>query len=331
MSVGKAAIAAAFLVLACAAPAQNLYVSWANGGMVNEFSPAGAESLFAEDFFLPVGVAFDGAGDLYVADFGYRSVYKFTPAGTESTFVPSSELGNPEALAFDNSGNLFVTDYGDGHIWEFATNGAESSFASGLSFPLGIAIDSSNDVFVAVNPIIGAHVVYKFTPGGAQSVFASGLNLPGPLAIDGNDNLFVADPPYIYKYTPAGVQSTFATNTDASGLTCDAFGNLYDLDDTAGVIYEFTPSGAQSTFATGVIGNYLAFNLPPTLKIAANGNGGIVLSWPSRYFGYTLEQCSAIDAPVWSPCTCSTNVVNGINQVTISPSASQLFFELVEQ
>jgi len=326
-----AASALAFLFIGSAATAQNLYVSYADGGVVNIFSSTASETLFPSGFFLPVGVAFDGAGDLYVADFGYRAVYEFSPAGVKSTFVNSSEVGNPEALAFDNTGNLYVGDYASGHIWEFAPNGAQSSFASGLSFPLGIAIDSSNDVFVAVAPVFGPRVVYKFTPAGAQSTFASGLNAPGPLAMDGANNLYVADPPFIYKYTPDGTQSTFATNTDAFALACDPYGNIFDADGAAGVIYEYTPSGAQSTFATGVIGNYMAFNCTPILKIKSNGTNCVALSWSAFYTGYTLEQSPAVNPPNWSPCANATNFVNGSNQVIISPTCSQMFFQLVAQ
>ena len=57
----------------------------------------------------PDGLAFDSAGNLFVADGGTSGsrIYKFTPAGVRTTFA--SGLFEPaNGLAFDRAGNLFV-------------------------------------------------------------------------------------------------------------------------------------------------------------------------------------------------------------------------------
>ena len=57
----------------------------------------------------PVALAFDAAGNLYVANYGNNTISKVTPAGAVSTFV-SSGLNDPMGLAFDAAGNLYVAN-----------------------------------------------------------------------------------------------------------------------------------------------------------------------------------------------------------------------------
>src|SRR6266566_4101932 len=74
------------LILICSsAPAQNLFVS---AGNIYEFTPAGVRSTFASGLDGPEGLAFDSAGNLFVADtFTSGAIYKFTPDGMRSTFA----------------------------------------------------------------------------------------------------------------------------------------------------------------------------------------------------------------------------------------------------
>ncbi len=57
----------------------------------------------------PQGLAFDAAGNLYVANGANNTISKVTPAGAISTFV-SSGLSDPEGLAFDAAGNLYAAN-----------------------------------------------------------------------------------------------------------------------------------------------------------------------------------------------------------------------------
>jgi len=86
----------------------------------------------------PVGLAFDSAGKLFVADYGSGSIVEFKPNGARSTFALG--LAGPIGLAFDGAGNLFVADYGsDGSgvigsmIYKFKPTGVRSTFVSGLA------------------------------------------------------------------------------------------------------------------------------------------------------------------------------------------------------
>ena len=162
-----------------------------------------------------VGLAFNGAGDLFVAESGFGQVIKFASGGGESIFV--SGLNQPLGLAFDSGDNLFVADGGSGNIYKFTSTVAQSTFASGLQTPFGLAFDSAGNLYVAN---YGNGNITEITPGGVQSTFASGLNLPAGLAFNSAGDLFEADfgSGNIYEFTQAGAKSSFA-----SGLSQPAF------------------------------------------------------------------------------------------------------------
>lgn len=75
---------------------------------------------------IPVGVAVDSAGRLYVADQGNMRVQVFTLDGAYLTTLGgawgsgTSQMRSPAGLAFDSTGNLYVTDRVDNRIQKFA-------------------------------------------------------------------------------------------------------------------------------------------------------------------------------------------------------------------
>ena len=106
---------------------------------MSEVTPAGVVSTFASGFDDPVGLAFDSAGNLYVANAGNDTVSKVTPAGVVSTFA--SGFDGPDGLAFDSAGNLYVANLGSNTVSEVTPAGVVSTFASGFNSPDGLAFD----------------------------------------------------------------------------------------------------------------------------------------------------------------------------------------------
>jgi len=149
-------------------------------GKIYKLTPNGLRTTFASGLDLPTGLAFDSAGNLFVANvskFINGAIYKFTPAGGRTTFA--SGLTNPEAVAFDNAGNLFVSAF-------YSTSGTGGA-------------------------------IYKITSGGVRSTFAIGVSPFAPMACDSAGNLFVSDfGGNIYKFTPSRVRSTFAPGVSGS-------------------------------------------------------------------------------------------------------------------
>jgi hypothetical protein len=192
-------------------------------------TPSGTVSTFVSSGLdEPYGLAFDAAGNLYVANFGNNTISKVTPAGVVSTFV-NSGLDGPDALAFDAEGNLYV---GNGFGWTISKvtpSGAVSTFASGLECPKGLAFDAAGSLYVAN---YNNSTICKVTSSGAVSTFAAGgLDQPVSLAFDAAGNLYVANLPNntISKVTPSGAVSTFVSSglLEPEGLAFDAAGSLY--------------------------------------------------------------------------------------------------------
>ena len=91
---------------------------------------------------MPMGLAFDSSGNLYVSNQGANTISKLDPSGNESIFV-SSGLNQPMGLAFDSGGNLYVVNngnLGNNTIVKIDAKGNESVFASGLQNAGFIAI-----------------------------------------------------------------------------------------------------------------------------------------------------------------------------------------------
>lgn len=141
-----------------------------------------------------------------------------------------------------------------------------------LNVPIGIAIDSEDNVYVAD---IDGHDVKKITPSGAVSILAGKIAgqfiNPYGIAVDSKGNVYVSDrgDNKIKKITPTGEVSTFAGNTvgefkNLFGLAVDRDDNVYVADYGDGKVKKITPSGVVSTF--------VEFTLPSSIAIDGEGN-----------------------------------------------------------
>jgi DNA-binding beta-propeller fold protein YncE len=127
-----------------------------------------------------------------------------------------------------------------------------------MSYPYGVAIDSSNNVYAA-NWADTPHTnttVSKITPGGAVSDYLTGLTAPEGLAFDGSNNLYVSNyyAGTISKRTPQGVVSEFASGLSGPlGLAFDPVtGSLFVANTDGGTISAITSLGVVSQFASGL-------------------------------------------------------------------------------
>jgi sugar lactone lactonase YvrE len=157
----------------------NVYVAAYYASTITKFNAAGTGSLFASTnsgLNRPSSLAFDAAGNLYVANQSAGNVLKITPSGA-STIVAIA--GDPAGVAVDAQGDLFVSDDALDQIKKITPDGTVITFASGLNNPYGLAFDSSGYLYEADS---GSGNIYKFDHTGGRTLFASGLSLPRDLA-----------------------------------------------------------------------------------------------------------------------------------------------------
>jgi sugar lactone lactonase YvrE len=196
-------------------------VANAGSGNIAEFTANGTliTSNYATGLSTPKGLAFDSAGNLYVANTGAGTVTEILPGltdlagGAQSTFA--SNLHSPTGLAFDSAGNLFVTNQTTNSITVITPGGIPAGNVTitgpQLHAPYGIAFDSAGHIFV-VNQ--GKPSVEEIKAGGIGSIFVSG-GTPRGDTFDSAGNLYVTDASNgtVTEYNAlGGVVATYSTN-----------------------------------------------------------------------------------------------------------------------
>ncbi len=160
----------------------NLFVSQksqdldAGEGVILQFASDGSRKVFASGLSNPQGLAFDSAGNLYVAVPSRNVILKFAPDGRQTTFA--SGISKPHRLAFDAFGNLFVTDPTANSIFEISPSGVVSTLATNTSTTQhlnDLAFDSNGNLFVT----FGSSVVEFLSDGGLESVPVTVASVPG--------------------------------------------------------------------------------------------------------------------------------------------------------
>lgn len=136
------------------ARADILYVSNENN-TIEKFTSDGVGSVFASSGLVnPQSLAFDSAGNLYVANRDIQTIRKFSPNGVGSNFVTTG-ISFPTGLAFDFLGNLYVGS-SVATIRKFTPAGIRTQFAQeflDLDDPNGLAFNTSGNLYVVKRDI----------------------------------------------------------------------------------------------------------------------------------------------------------------------------------
>lgn len=231
-------------------------IVWSCGGAL-----AGAQTTGAAPLSDPSGLAFDSAGDLYVANSGSNQILEYNPS-LQQIDVIGSGLSKPNRLAFDGVGNLYVSNGGNNSVTAYAPQNRHALFriiTTGLDFPLGVAADLYGDVYVSNNQsnnikvfdVRGSLVETLTHDKNGRSFFA-----PGTLAIYGR-NIYVGTGPTfglnaVTSYNvgefltnnPLEVQIyTDQVNTGPTGIAFDTQGNIYVADYYSNTATKYDPQG----------------------------------------------------------------------------------------
>jgi trimeric autotransporter adhesin len=273
--------------------AGNLYLAEDGASLIRKISPAGIITTVAgtgragykdgpvlsAQFDLPVGLALDGAGNIYVGDKNNHVVRQISPGGTVSTIAGvSGSFGfsgdggpplkavfrYPTGIAIDAAGNININDSGNLRIRAFSTG--------------------TN----VINTVAG-NGLWRTTPDGAPATQAY-FFAPQQISFDSKGNLLIADS-QTYRVRRVNADGTFQTlaGNGATGIggvggpatkallsnpimaVADSAGSIYIADAGASVIYRVGPAGNMSVFA-GQEGNFgYGGDNGPAAKAVLNG------------------------------------------------------------
>lgn len=229
---------------------------------------------------LPVDVAVDRDGNIYIVDQGNSRVLKETRSNGSYTQSTLGEgLSSPHAVAVDGNGNVYIADSGHGRtLKETLSNGTytQSVIGSGMTQPYGVAVDASGNVYIADDLTMEVYAE-KAQPDGSyiQSTIGSGLRTPTSVAVDSSGNVYIADSSAstVYKETlsPSGsyIQSIVASGQPfLLGVAVDSSGNVYLTNLGYSQVVKETPSTTGYTQSTVGIG----LAQPEGVAVDDNGN-----------------------------------------------------------
>ncbi len=289
---------------------------WYGGGGTTDGT--GTEARFQT----AAGIVRDSNGNFFITDFSAHTIRRMTPAGVVTTFA----------------GTAGTYNYANG-------TGAAAAFRQ----PQGIAIDASNNLYVADS---WNHSIRKITPAGAVSLLAGGagetnsgftnasgasarFNFPTAVAVDTSGNVYVADSGnhVIRRVTAAGAVSTYAGSGTAGLL--DGTGTAAQLSSPSsiairGTTLYFTQSGSSYAILRAINLSNAAVTtvvpesgrLPYSARVAAiDAAGNAYLVDPNYYTSiYRVSPQGVVSRIVGNPYSSQT-YVDGDGLLANSPGS----------
>ena len=248
-------------------------------------------SAVLADIYYPFGIAVDHNFNVYFADNGNGMIRKIDQStGIITPFAGTGNGGNTGnggsadtatfddvvALAVDAAGNVYVSDDVAGcvrvimasnhNIYQYAGNNTAGYTGDGfpataaqLSFPLGIAIDNSGNLYIADWKNF---VIRKVDASGIITTFAG---------IAGNNN-----------YNNASGPATAVPISSPTGVACDRKGFVYVADAGDNVIRQINPNTNYDLVVAGdanagyngdnIVATTADLNYPFTVSVDTNAN-----------------------------------------------------------
>src|SRR5581483_11555301 len=281
--------------------------------------------------------------------------------GNEGGTATSTPVDTPQAVALDGSGNLYIADAKDCRVRKVAGTtittvagtgacgyGGDGgpATAAALKAPQGLALDASNNLYIAdtgncrIRKVSGGTIstvagfgFCAFSGDGGPATSA-GLALPFGVALDGSGNIYIAEAGScrIRKVT-AGTINTIAGNGtcgyagDGGAATSANLsfpqgvyvsGSDVYIADTGNCVVRKVSGGIISLVAGHIVID--PFTLLPVGSCAFDGNGLPATS--SALFGPGAVLVNAGNVYISDTKTCLVRVVSGGNLNTVAGSST---------
>jgi RHS repeat-associated protein len=366
----------------CIDAAGNLYVADYTNNLIREISAGGTVSTLAgngtagfvngsatsAEFNTPTDVAVDGAGNVYVSDFGNNVIREITPSGIVSTLAGSGTAGyangtgtaakfnGPQGLIFDHSGNLIVCDKANGVIRSITVVGVVTTIAgtagtagylngtgtaAKFNAPAAITIDPAGNFYVAdfgnnciraISPSMAVTTLAGTTAAGSANGAGSSATFSHPygVAADGGGNVYVSDySNYLIRRVAYGA---FTSDSQLpAGL---------QLNTTTGTISgapAVTAGSASYTIraynvlGTGNTSISMTVNAAPAGSIGQSLNQNYVMTQTPRISGITNDSTLSANNSSRSSVQLAVQYVDGLGRSiqTVQAGASPLNYDIV--
>jgi|GEM_PF-1874236 len=214
----------------------------------------GKKTSVVQGLLAPTAVAFAPDGSLYIAETGAHRILRVTPGKSPVAVVGTGKVGDgadgpgagvalssPLGLAVAPDGTIFIADAGNNKVRRLATDGTVTTYinakgvsgtagdggfatAAQLTYPVGLALDSTGNLFVADNQ---TDRLRRVDPSGRIHLVAGG----------GTDS------------TSDGIPATAAQLGQPRGLAVASDGALYFAEETNRRIRKITSEGMVVTVA----------------------------------------------------------------------------------
>ena len=261
----------------------------AGSDWVGDHGPA-TSAVFAQ----AEGIAFDAAGNMYVADAAQHRVRKIakgiitTFAGTgapgfsgDGGPATAAQLNAPYGLMFDGAGNLLIADLGNARVRRVTADGNIATVAGGGSAPAVDASDGTGALLVALD------APRNLCSDGRGGFYVSdfGANTVYRVASDGSFTKAAGSGEQ--GYSGDGYAATQAQLANPAGIAMDRNGSLY-IADSGNHVVRRVAGGIISTIQHAATPTSVTVDSFGTLYIADPGAGEIV-AVPSNAAGSAFQ------------------------------------------